>query len=103
MLPSGALIHVVMIYPRGDEAAAQRALDLARVLRSDGFGVGDPFPVPPRESKRGISYYFAQDEDAAIEIGRRLGGQYGEGRLVRLPRSAGLPRPGTIEIALGSD
>jgi energy-coupling factor transporter ATP-binding protein EcfA2 len=100
-LPSGALIHVVIIYPRGDQAAAQRAKDLARRLRSAGLALGDPFPVPPRESKRGIRYYFAQDESAAIEVGRRLGGQYGEGRLVRLRRSAGLPRPGTIEIALG--
>ena len=100
-LPSGAVVHVVMIYPRGDRAAEQRGLDLARLLRSDRFAVGDPFPVPPRESRRGISYYFAQDEGAAAEIGRRIGGQYGEGRLVRLPPSAGLPRPGTIEIALG--
>jgi len=101
VLPSGPLIHVILIYPRGHQAAAQRGLDLARELRSDGFAVGEPFPVPPRESKPGISYYFAQDEDAAAKIGRRLGDQYGEGRLVRLPPSAGLPRPGTIEIALG--
>ncbi len=101
-LPPGALIHLVLIYPRDDQGAAQRGLDLARLLRSDGFGVGDPFPVAPRESKRGINYYFAQDEDAAAEIGRRLGGQYGDVRLVRLPPSAGLPRPGTIEIALGN-
>lgn len=100
-LPSGAVVHVVMIYPRGDQAAAQRGLDLVRMLRSDGFAVGDPFPAPPRESRRSISYYFAQDEGAAAEIGRRIGGQYGEGRLVRVPPSAGLPRPGTIEIALG--
>jgi len=100
-LPSGAVVHVVLIYPRGNQAAEQRGLDLARLLRSDGFAVGDPFPVPPRESRRGISYYFAQDEGTAAEIGRRIGGQYGSGRLVRLPPSAGLPRPGTIEIALG--
>lgn len=102
-LPLGALIHIVMIYPRGDQVAAQRGLDLAHVLRSEGFAVGDPFPVPPRESRRGISYYFVQDEGAAADIGRRVGGQYGGGRLVRVPPNAGLPRPGTIEIALGSD
>jgi energy-coupling factor transporter ATP-binding protein EcfA2 len=102
-LPSGPFIHVVLIYPRGDRTAAQRGLDLAAKLRSDGFGVGDPLPVPPREGKRGISYYFAQDGDVAAEIQQRLGDQYGRAKLVRLSPNAGSPRPGTIEIAVGSD
>jgi energy-coupling factor transporter ATP-binding protein EcfA2 len=102
-LPAGAMVHVILTYPRGDAAAQQRGMALAQELRSDGFGVGDPFPATPRESKRGISYFFAQDEDAAAAIERRLGGDYGSARLVRLPTNAGLPRPGTIEIGVGSD
>ena len=101
-LPAGALIHIVLIYPRGDHAAAERGRDLAQTLRSAGLGVGDPFPVASRAAKPGISYYFAQDQDAAGGIGRRLGGKYGEGKLIRPPRGAGLPRPGTIEISIGS-
>ena len=102
-LPPGASIHVVLIYPRGDRAAAQQGLD-----RRGCYGPGGSMPAirfrsGGAKSKRGISYYFAQDEDAAGKIGRRLGGGYGSGRLVRLSPSAGLPRPGTIEIAVGSD
>ncbi len=102
-LPANALVHVVLTYPRGDMAAAERAAELARVLRTGGLGVGDPFPVAPRTSKKSISYYFTQDASAATDIGQRLRGEYGEAKLVRLPRAAGQPRPGTIEIALGSE
>ncbi|HEX5325276.1 MAG TPA: hypothetical protein VFW75_01280, partial [Acetobacteraceae bacterium] len=76
--------------------------ELMRLLRADGLGVGDPFPVTPGSTKPGISDYFAQDEGAAIGIGHRLQGEYGDGRLVHVPRNAGQPRPGTIEIAVGS-
>ena len=102
-LPANALVRVVLTYPRGDMAAAERAAELARVLRTGGLGVGDPFPVAPRTSKKGISYYFTQDAGAATDIGQRLRGEYGEAKLVKLPRAAGQPRPGTIEIALGSE
>ena len=101
--PAGALIRVVLTYPHGDTAAAKRGAELARVLRTDGLGVGDPFPVAPQTSKKGISYYFTRDAGAATNLGQRLHGEYGEPKLARIPRAAGQPRPGTIEIALGSD
>ncbi|MGH7154760.1 MAG: ATP-binding protein [Acetobacteraceae bacterium] len=101
-LPTGVLVHVVLIYPRDDRMAAARGRDLAQELRAEGVDAGDPFAVGSQASKRGISYYFDQDEDAAGKIGRRLGGEYGDGKLVRPRRGAGLPRPGTIEIAVGS-
>ena len=102
-LPAGALIRVVLTYPHGDTAAAKRGAELARVLRTDGLGIGDPFPVAPQTSKKGISYYFTRDAGAATDLGQRLHGEYGEPKLARIPRAAGQPRPGTIEIALGSD
>jgi hypothetical protein len=102
-LPAGAVIRVVLTYPHGDMAAAKRGAELARVLRTDGLGVGDPFPVAPQLSKKGISYYFSQDAGAATDLGQRLYGAYGKPSLARVPRAAGQPRPGTIEIALGSD
>ncbi len=102
-LPPNAVIRVVLTYPRGDVAAAQRGVALAQALRADRVGVGDPIPVAVRSSKKGISYYFTQDESAATDLVRRLHGEYGEAKLVRLTKAAGQPRPGTIEIALGSN
>ena len=102
-LPAEALVRVVLTYPRGDLAAAQLGAELARVLRMGGLGVGGPFPVAPRTAKNGISYYFIQDAGAATDILQRLHGEYGDAKLVRLPRAAGQPPPGTIEITLGSD
>ena len=98
-LASLGSIRVVLIYPHGNVAAAKRGFELTRALRADGLGVYGPFPIASQKLKRGVMYYFAQDADAAAEIGRRLGGEYGEARLV----TAGRHRPGTIEIAVGSD
>jgi hypothetical protein len=80
------VIRVVLTYPHGDMAAAKRGAELARVLRTDGLGVGDPFPVAPQLSKKGISYYFSQDAGAATDLGQRLHGDYGKPKLARLPR-----------------
>ena len=102
-LPPNALIRVVLTYPRGDTAAAKRGEELARALRTDRLRVGDPIPVATRIANKAISYYFEQDGDAATDLSRRLRGEYGEAKLIRLPRAASQPRPGTIEIALGSD
>ncbi len=92
-------LRVVLIYPRGDMAAAKRGFELARALRADGLNVDDPLPIAARKLKPRVMYYFSQDANAAAEMGRRLHGEYGEARLVTPRRH----RPGTIEIAVGSD
>lgn len=97
-LPSGASIRIVVTYPWGDDAALQRSLDVSRILRAGGFTVLDPFPVPPKRAKKGIRYYFVQDEDVADTIVHRLNGDYGTATLVRFSTIEGLPRPGTIEV-----
>jgi hypothetical protein len=101
-LPSGPLVHVVLTYARGDTAAAERGARLAQTMRAEGYDVGEPFPVPGRPAKPGIKFFFAQDGAAAEELERHLHADLGTATLVRLPRDVGLPRPGTIEIALPS-
>lgn len=101
-LPAGPLIHVVVTFPRGNVAAAGRGFELVRTLRAGGFDVGDPYPLAGKATKPGIRYYFVQDRDAATTISARLQGELGEPVLARLPRGTPRPRPGTIEIALGS-
>ena len=100
-LPSGASIRVVVTYAWGDNVGSRRSLELSRSLRADGFNVGDPFPVTPRNAKRGVSFYFVQDEGVAEEITARLG--YGAATLVQFSARDGLPRPGTVEIGVGHD
>ncbi len=102
-LPSGASIRIVVTYAWGDNVASQRSLELSRTLRADGFNVGDPFPVARRSAKRGIRFYFVQDEGVAEEITARLGDGYGAATLARISARDGLPRPGTIEIGVGHD
>ena len=102
-LPPGASVRIVVTYPQGDTAAAQRSTELSSALRADGFNVGDPFSVAPRNSKPGVRYYFVQDEGTAKQITDRLGGNYGTPTLARFLARDGLPRPGTIEIRVGHD
>lgn len=97
-LPSGASVRIVVTYASGDEAALQRSLDVSRILRASGFTVLDPFPLPPKRAKKGIRYYFVQDEGVADTIMHRLGHDYGAATLARVSVIDGLPRPGTIEV-----
>ncbi len=102
-LPSGASIRIVVTYARGDDVASQRSLELSRTLRADGFNVGDPFPVAPKGTKRGVRFYFVQDQGVADQIAAHLGNGYGTATLARFSARDGMPRPGTIEIGMGHD
>ena len=102
-LPSAASIRVVVTYAWGDEAALQRSLNVSRILREAGFTVLDPFPVSPKSAKKGIRYYFVQDEGVADTIVNRLGGDYGAATLAQFSVIQGLPRPGTIEVDVGHE
>jgi hypothetical protein len=102
-LPSGVLPHVVLSYWQGDPAAERRASEIARTLRAAGIAANDPVPVLQRIAEPGIAYFFAEDRAGAAEIGRALGGTYGEGRSASLQQDEPLPRPGTIELQVASD
>jgi energy-coupling factor transporter ATP-binding protein EcfA2 len=95
--PAGDSIRVVLVYPRGNAAAAKQGAEVARTLRADGLQVTDPVPIAPQWAKHSIRYYFTQDADAAAEIARRLRGEYGGAKMVRSQRHL----PGTIEVAIG--
>lgn len=96
-LPAGDPIRVVLVYPRGNTAAAKQGAEVARALRADGLQVADPVPIAPQWAKHSIRYYFIQDANAAAEIARRLRGEYGVAKMVRSQRHL----PGTIEVAVG--
>lgn len=97
-LPASTPLRVVLSYPRGDARAAAHGAELARTLRSSGFMVGDPIPVPEKVTEPQINFFFLQDRPGAEDIGRRLDGRWGQADLVLLPQRNVLPRPGTIEI-----
>jgi hypothetical protein len=82
-----------------DEGALPQQVDRA----SAGRTVNDPFPAAPQVASRGITYYFVQDRSIASAIESQLRGEYGQAKLARFSPNAGLPRPGTIEITVGSD
>lgn len=100
ILPSSSLLRVVLSYPMGDPGAARRGAEMARQLRAAGVTVGEPVPITPRAATPSLLYYFTQDRDGAVAIGRRLDGGFGEATLARLPPRSALPRPGTIELLL---
>ena len=102
-LPKGIVPHVVLSYQQGDAAAEQRGFEAVRALRAAGFAASDPVPVLGPIPGPGLAYFFAEDQAGAAEIGRALGGTFGEGRAVALRPDEPLPRPGTIEVQISSE
>ncbi|MFC0384038.1 hypothetical protein [Muricoccus vinaceus] len=99
-LPDGALVRVVITYPRGVAEAGRRGAALSAALGQAGVSAGAPFPVSRPPTGPEVSYFFREDRDAALRV-RGMGGL--EGALPVLGSTAGTaPRPGTIEVALST-
>ncbi|TPG59619.1 hypothetical protein EAH89_05085 [Roseomonas nepalensis] len=97
-LPSGAMVRVVLTYPRGAAEAARRGVALAASLTQAGIAVGAPFPVSRPPAGPALSYFFREDREAALRIAG-LGGLDAGAAQLGAPGGAA-PRPGTIELAL---
>ena len=97
-LPQGAPLHVVLIVPPGDAAAASLAAADARRLRDDGLDVADP--VTERTRGSAISYFFAEDSAGAARVQHVLGSA-APARLAPMPATT--PPPGTIEVAVAGN
>ena len=100
--PRGAAAQIVVTYERRnatDEAAAAR---LAAKIRGYGLVVGDPVAVSPGSRAGTISYFFAEDHDAAADTAKRLKGEYSDVRLAPISRRDLSVRPGTVVISIRS-
>jgi hypothetical protein len=99
-LPPGAMVRVVITYPRGTAEASQRATALSGELRGAGLSVGEPFPISRAPGEPAISYFFREDREAALRV-QQLGATELGQAVPRLgPVGATLPRPGAIEVGL---
>ncbi|WP_198380370.1 AAA family ATPase [Roseomonas sp. KE2513] len=99
-LPTGAMVRVVVTYPRGVAEAGRRASAIAAALAGAGISVGAPFPVARPPAGPSLSYFFHEDREAAGRVARLVGL---DGVVPQLgPASGAAPRPGTIEIALAA-
>ena len=97
-LPAGAMVRVVVTYPRGAGEGTRRAATLAASLSGAGIAVGAPFPVSRASGGPALSYFFREDREAALRVAG-LGGL--DGAAAQLgPLGGPAPRPGTIEVAL---
>jgi hypothetical protein len=98
-LPSGAMVRVILTYPRGTAGAA-RAADVAAALERAGLAVGVPFPATQAAAGPRLSYFFHEDREAALQA-RVNAGPAMEQAVPRLERPEGAtPRPGAIELTL---
>ena len=99
-LPRGAMVRVVITYPRGTAEAAQRASALSAELDQAGLSAGEPFPIarPPEQPE--LNYFFREDRDAALRVRQAGATQIGQAMPRLGPIGTTLPRPGTIELGL---
>jgi hypothetical protein len=99
-LPSGAMVRVVITYPRAAPGAAERATALAAELDRAGISAGAPFPLSRQVTTPELSYFFREDRDAALQV-QNLGATQLGRAVPRLGTVGGaLPRPGAIELGL---
>ncbi len=97
-------LRVTVRYGRGDGAAQAQARRLLARLREAGVPVDGPLaPGPgPASEHSTLSYYFAQDEQAARTMAQRLLPRSTQIRRLAVPDGALPPRPGGISISIGS-
>ena len=89
-------------YGRGDELAQARAMRLLARLRRAGVPVDGPVPLDQVAERSTLSYYFAQDEEAARTMAQRLLPHSTQIRRLAVSDGASLPRPGGVSISIGS-
>ena len=101
-LPSGAMVRVVITYPRGTSGAAERATALSAELEQAGLSAGAPFPLSRPVTTSSLSYFFREDQAAAQRVRELAGARLGQ-TAPRLGTVEGaLPRPGAIEVELSA-
>jgi hypothetical protein len=101
-LPSAPLPRIVLTYPRRDTGAVERSAALAATLTHAGWLVGPPFPVSRGSAAPALRFFFQEDREAALAVAALVGPEAGTPKLGTIPPGTPLPRPGTIELALGS-
>ncbi|RKJ97596.1 hypothetical protein D6Z83_28260, partial [Pseudoroseomonas wenyumeiae] len=101
-LPSGAMVRVVITYPRGAAGATERAAALSAELEQAGLSAGAPFPLSRPVTASSLSYFFREDRAAALRV-QELAGERLSQAVPRLGTVEGaLPRPGAIEVELSA-
>lgn len=98
--PAGAMVRVVITYPRAAPGAAQRAAALSSELDRAGLSAGMPFPLSRSTAGPELNYFFREDREAALRVAQAGAGQIGEAVPRLAPLGGALPRPGTIEVGL---
>ncbi len=98
-LPDGVVARVRLHYSMTSEASRTQAAMVKSQLSDLGLDVAVASELQKDGSKTAITYYYKQDERAAISIAEKI--RAPDPVRTRIPTTQ-LPRPGTIEISLGN-
>jgi hypothetical protein len=101
-LPSGAMVRVVITYPRGAAGAAERAAALGTDLDRAGLSAGAPFPLSRPVAASGLSYFFREDRAAALRVQALAGARLSQAAPRLGAVEGALPRPGAVEVELSA-
>ena len=99
-LPVFAPSRVVVIYPRNDKAAAERATALRQALTAANVEVVTVEAVDASRPTPGVGYYFLSDHDAAVDVSHRVQPLLGSVEPALVELRGKVPPPGTVEIAV---
>ncbi|MBO1073847.1 P-loop NTPase family protein [Roseomonas marmotae] len=99
-LPTGAMVRVIITYPRGAAGASNRATALAGELERAGLAASAPFPVSQPPAAPQLNYFFREDREAALKVQQVGAAQLGQAQPRLGSVTSALPRPGAIELGL---
>ena len=101
-LPPGAMVRVVITYPRSAAGASERASALSAELEQAGLSAGAPFPLSRPAAPSSLSYFFREDRAAALRVWELAGERLGQAEPRLGTVEGAMPRPGAIEVELSA-
>ncbi len=99
-LPDAGMLHIILRYSQGDDAAQAHAARVAGMLRAAGATVDGPVAAPDTEAPSSIGYFFAADRGAADRLAHRLPAHFVHIRSPFGPANT-MMRPGELIVTIG--
>jgi len=99
-LPVDVPARITIRYAADNAAARLRATQLLRGLSQQGLDVIDVLASPERIADNTVRYFYAEDQPDAEIAARGLGPEWRPIQRGIAPREP-MPRPGSLELAVG--
>ncbi|WP_428374494.1 hypothetical protein [Lichenicoccus sp.] len=103
VLPEAGMLHIILRYSQGSDAAQAHAQRVAVMLRAAGATVDGPAAAADASGPSNIGYFFNADRGAADRLAHRLPAHFVHIRSPFGAEAGPMMRPGELIVTIGSD